>query len=81
MLNFAEDSMSRKIKFLLLRIIFQGPTCDSTDIICKDINLELLDIGDTLYFTSMGAYTLTLRTPFNGFDETLIFHAINSKDL
>lgn len=58
-----------------------GPTCDSTDVICKDIELELLSIGDVIYFINMGAYTITLRTPFNGFETTKIFHLIDFKDM
>jgi len=45
-----------------------GPTCDSIDCICKDVKMPLLDIGDWLYFTDMGAYTTAAATHFNGFD-------------
>lgn len=57
-----------------------GPTCDSTDKICEDIPLELLDIGDILYFINMGAYTVPLRTGFNGFQTTKITYFINDND-
>ncbi|KAG5674948.1 hypothetical protein PVAND_004892 [Polypedilum vanderplanki] len=51
-----------------------GPTCDSTDKICEDIKLELLEIGDVIYFTNMGAYTIPLSTSFNGFPTTKIVY-------
>lgn len=57
-----------------------GPTCDSTDVVCQDIEMELLGIGDVIYFSNMGAYTIPLRTPFNGFEETNILHFIDFKD-
>jgi len=44
-----------------------GPTCDSIDVICKDIDLPELEIGDWLYFMNMGAYTIASASSFNGF--------------
>ena len=35
-----------------------GPTCDSIDLIAKDIMLPQLHIGDWMVFKNMGAYTL-----------------------
>jgi ornithine decarboxylase len=59
---------------------FFRPTCDSTDVICTDIDLELLKIGDNIYFSSMGAYTIPLRTPFNGLELTKVLHFIGFSD-
>jgi ornithine decarboxylase len=44
-----------------------GPTCDSIDVICKDIDLPEMEIGDWLYFMNMGAYTIASASSFNGF--------------
>jgi len=44
-----------------------GPTCDSIDVICKNIDLPELEIGDWLYFVNMGAYTIAAASSFNGF--------------
>lgn len=57
-----------------------GPTCDSSDLLCQDIDLELLNIGDLIYFSNMGAYTIPLRTPFNGFAKTQVLHFIDFND-
>ena len=57
-----------------------GPTCDSTDIVCENIQLELLEIDDVLYFTNMGAYTIPLSTHFNGFETTKITYFIHQDD-
>ena len=57
-----------------------GPTCDSTDVIANDIDLELLNIDDIIYFNNMGAYTIPLRTPFNGFETTKVVHFIVFND-
>ncbi|KAL6044109.1 Ornithine decarboxylase [Balamuthia mandrillaris] len=45
-----------------------GPTCDSIDIICSDVDLPSLEPGDWLYFTAMGAYTSSAASSFNGFN-------------
>jgi ornithine decarboxylase len=44
-----------------------GPTCDSIDVVCKDIDLPEMEIGDWLYFVNMGAYTIASASSFNGF--------------
>ncbi|KAG5668393.1 hypothetical protein PVAND_016333 [Polypedilum vanderplanki] len=44
-----------------------GPTLDSIDKICENIELELLEIDDVIYFINMGAYTTTVGTNFNSF--------------
>jgi len=43
-----------------------GPTCDSIDIISADEELPELALGDLLYATTVGAYTLASATNFNG---------------
>lgn len=47
-----------------------GPTCDGIDVISDRIVLPgLVDVGDWLYFESMGAYTRCSATRFNGFPD------------
>ncbi|VVT53393.1 uncharacterized protein SAPINGB_P003551 [Magnusiomyces paraingens] len=46
-----------------------GPTCDGIDVITKSSFLPVsVDIGDWLYFTDFGAYTLSAAGTFNGFN-------------
>ncbi len=47
--------------------IFFGPTCDSMDVIYKNIEYPELEIGDYLYVENHGAYTISPATKFNGF--------------
>lgn len=42
-----------------------GPTCDSFDVITKEILLPELENGDILYCSNMGAYSLATVTNFN----------------
>jgi len=44
-----------------------GPTCDSTDVLPGEVELPAdIGPGDYLEFSSIGAYSLTGRTDFNG---------------
>ncbi len=45
-----------------------GPTCDSTDELPARVELPIdIDVGDHIEFGSIGAYSLSGRTDFNGF--------------
>jgi len=44
-----------------------GPTCDSMDVIVKDVQLPEMRIGDWLCFSEMGSYTAAAGSAFNGF--------------
>jgi ornithine decarboxylase len=45
-----------------------GPSCDSCDVIARNIDLPEVHIGDRLVFLDAGAYTNEYATTFNGFD-------------
>jgi Pyridoxal-dependent decarboxylase, C-terminal sheet domain len=51
-----------------------GPTCDSIDVICRSVLLPQLKVGDWLYFTNMGAYTMAAASSFNGFTPSEKFY-------
>jgi ornithine decarboxylase len=44
-----------------------GRTCDSLDWIANSDSMEELNVGDWLYIPTMGAYTASTSTEFNGF--------------
>lgn len=48
--------------------VVAGPTCDSTDIVCKEQMLPELEIGELLLVPTMGAYTSASASTFNGLD-------------
>jgi ornithine decarboxylase len=50
-----------------------GRTCDSLDVIARADSMEELEVGDWLYFPSMGAYTRATASEFNGFPRPAIF--------
>ncbi len=47
------------------RSVLAGPTCDSFDVIYRDIVLPPLSVGDLLIFPAMGAYTSVSASSFN----------------
>jgi ornithine decarboxylase len=44
-----------------------GPSCDSCDVIARDLPMPEVHIGDKLVFFDAGAYTNEYAVPFNGF--------------
>lgn len=54
-----------------------GPTCDALDEIINSIELPMTtDVGDFIFFENMGAYTIPVASPFNGFPLPKIFYYI-----
>ena len=45
--------------------VLAGPTCDSIDVVREAIELPLLEIGDVIVGSTMGAYTCSSATDFN----------------
>ncbi|KAJ9592498.1 hypothetical protein L9F63_015815 [Diploptera punctata] len=44
-----------------------GPTCDGLDQVTEMALLPLMSVGEWIIFEDMGAYTLPVASPFNGF--------------
>ncbi|MBE0690820.1 MAG: hypothetical protein IH587_11940, partial [Anaerolineae bacterium] len=44
-----------------------GPSCDSCDVIVRDVMLPEIQVGDRLVFFDAGAYTNEYAAAFNGF--------------
>jgi ornithine decarboxylase len=59
-----------------------GPTCDSQDEMPAQVALPVdIDVGDHIEFGSIGAYSLSGRTDFNGFysDEVVSITAASAR--
>lgn len=54
-------------------IVF-GPTCDSIDKICDNLELPELEIGEWCFVKNFGAYTVAAATDFNGFTKLKAFY-------
>lgn len=44
-----------------------GPTCDGLDQVVNNVLLHDMELGEWIIFENMGAYTLPVASPFNGF--------------
>jgi len=51
-----------------------GPTCDSLDMVSKEIQLPKLSIGDKITVKNIGAYSVASGTEFNGFEKPEIHY-------
>ena len=47
--------------------VLAGPSCDTMDIISKNVELPEPEIGDKVYVMSAGAYTTAYASRFDGF--------------
>uniref|UniRef100_A0A1B0BUW0 ornithine decarboxylase n=1 Tax=Glossina palpalis gambiensis TaxID=67801 RepID=A0A1B0BUW0_9MUSC len=76
--HFLEENEENKLP--RFKTILWGPTCDSLDKIIEDLDLPDLQCDDVLAFPNMGAYSVTLARPFNGFlsPRILYFRKIHS---
>jgi len=61
---------------MLFNSTFFGPTCDSIDVIAKNISFPDMNLGDWVYFANMGAYTIAAGSCFNGFEQPPIYYGI-----
>jgi len=61
---------------MLFNSTFFGPTCDSIDVIAKNISFPDMNLGDWVYFSNMGAYTIAAGSCFNGFERPPIYYGI-----
>jgi len=66
---------------ILKNSTFFGPTCDSIDVIAKQIHFPSLEIGDWVYFLNMGAYTVAAGSTFNGFERPKILYKMIKEGL
>lgn len=57
-----------------------GRTCDSLDVIAKSPDMEELEVGDWLWFPSMGAYTRATASEFNGFPTPAVFESADREE-
>jgi ornithine decarboxylase len=44
-----------------------GPSCDSFDVIDRDVELPDPEVGNRILIPSSGAYTISYASEFNGF--------------
>jgi len=53
-----------------------GPTCDALDKVLDLVYLPELEVGDWIMWKNIGAYTMALKTNFNGFKSDCVHYFI-----
>lgn len=56
-----------------------GPSCDGLDCVLASARLPPLSLGEWLVFRDMGAYTLPVASPFNGFPVPRVRAVVDSR--
>jgi len=63
-----QSGVARKIPAEIKPFRVFGPTCDTLDVLPRPLNLpDTVAAGDFLVFEAIGAYSVAVRTTFNGF--------------
>jgi diaminopimelate decarboxylase len=56
---------------------FFGPTCDSIDVIAKNIMFPPMQLDDWIWCPNMGAYTIAAGSRFNGFERPTLHYRMS----
>jgi ornithine decarboxylase len=63
-----QGGVARKLPAAIKPFRVFGPTCDTLDVLPRPLNLpDTVAAGDFLVFEAIGAYSVAVRTTFNGF--------------
>jgi len=54
-------------------VTLAGPSCDSVDVMFREIELPEVEVGDRLYIHNAGAYTTVYASSFNGFPPPAVY--------
>ena len=65
--NFKMKMPADKAQEKAVPSTFVGPSCDSIDVVARDLPAPKLEIGDRIMVPNIGAYSTSAATSFNGF--------------
>lgn len=54
-----------------------GPTCDGIDKVEENVLFPLMDLGSWIIYPNLGAYSVPVASPFNGFPVPKV-HTVSS---
>ncbi|KAK6352982.1 hypothetical protein TWF696_004972 [Orbilia brochopaga] len=76
--NAGDGEVGMRMEGALQEYTVWGPTCDSSDVILKSAWLPRgIEVGDWFVFKGLGAYSVCMRNPFNGFSTEHEFYYID----
>ena len=73
--NFKMKMPADKAQEKAIPSTFVGPSCDSIDVVARDLPAPKLEIGDRIMVPNIGAYSTSAATSFNGFPpaDTIVY--------
>lgn len=73
--NFKMKMPTDKAQEKAVPSTFVGPSCDSIDVVARDLPAPKLEIGDRIMVPNIGAYSTSAATSFNGFPpaDTIVY--------
>ena len=73
--NFKMKMPADKAQEKAVPSTFVGPSCDSIDVVARDLPAPKLEIGDRIMVPNIGAYSTSAATSFNGFPpaDTIVY--------
>jgi ornithine decarboxylase len=73
--NFKMKMPADKAQEKVVPSTFVGPSCDSIDVVARDLPAPKLEIGDRIMVPNIGAYSTSAATSFNGFPpaDTIVY--------
>lgn len=73
--NFKMEMPAEKAQEKAVPSTFVGPSCDSIDVVARDLPVPKLEIGDRITVPNIGAYSTSAATSFNGFPpaDTIVY--------
>lgn len=73
--NFKMKMPADKAQEKAVPSTFVGPSCDSIDVVARDLPVPKLEIGDRIMVPNIGAYSTSAATSFNGFPpaDTIVY--------
>lgn len=73
--NFKMEMPAEKAQEKAVPSTFVGPSCDSIDVVARDLPAPKLEIGDRITVPNIGAYSTSAATSFNGFPpaDTIVY--------
>lgn len=73
--NFKMKMPADKAQEKAVPSTFVGPSCDSIDVVARDLLAPKLEIGDRIMVPNIGAYSTSAATSFNGFPpaDTIVY--------
>jgi len=81
LIAFFSATLVHFLTCLVARVVVRVLFCGQLDVITPSVMLPELETGDWLYFSRMGAYTISLASCFNGYEKPNTLYIWTEQDI